>query len=445
MRKRIISVMLASTFVIGTSYQAFATPVSDGQKKEIETARNEYGELNSKISQLEKDLHKLDGDMNVVFMAQEENNKKIKNLESQSVIIEKEISELEKEIAQKQEVLGKRISGVYKSGGSKNYLTMLLTSESLGDFLGNINAISTLMRIDSDIIDGIEKDKTELDNKVAALASQKQELKDLNAQNEAKLKEFKDMEAKHKTLMEELNKEMANVKVDLTKLEAPLVKPLSDVINNPSSTKEELQRAVQSLQGLRNQLVSPEVDKQAVNAIEKGKNRIEELSRPVIVPPTIDNSNSSGNSSGGSTSGGGSSSNVPTTPNTPNTPKPQPVAPPASNKVEAAIAEAYRHIGKPYVFGSNGPSSFDCSSFTRQAYRGAGIELPRVTYSQVNFGPRVSRGELRRGDLVFTEGSYNSPSHVGIYLGNNQMIHASSSRGVVVASVYKFVTATRIV
>lgn len=443
MRKKIISIMLASTFVIGTSYQAFATPVSDGQKKEIEATRNEYGELNSKISQLERDLNKLDGDMNVIFMAQEENNKKIKNLETQSAVIEKEISTLEKEIAKKQEILGKRISGVYKSGGSMNYLSMLLSSESLGDFLGSINAISTLMRIDSDIIEEIETDKKELDNKVAALASQKNELKDLNAQNEAKIKEFKDMEAKQKSLMEELNKEMANIKIDLVKLERPLVKPLSDVINNPNSTKEQIQRAVESLQGLRNQLVSPEVDKEAVNAIEKGKNRIEELSRPTIVaPPTIDNSNSGGNSSGGSTSGGGSSSNVPTTPNTPT---PQPVAPPATNKVEAAIAEAYRHIGKPYVFGSNGPNSFDCSSFTRQAYRAAGIELPRVTYSQVNFGPRVSRGELRRGDLVFTEGSYNSPSHVGIYLGNNQMIHASSSRGVVVASVYKFVTATRIV
>lgn len=429
MKRRVISLVLASVFVIGTSYQGFATPVSDGQKEKIETTRNEYNELNSKISQLESEVNKLTGDMNVVFMAKEENDKKIADLEVQSAAIEKEIPELEKQIAQKQEMLGKRISGVYKAGGSMNYLSMLLSSDSVGDLLGNINAISIIMKMDHDVIEEVKNDKKVLDDKIAVLQSQKTELDNLNVENEAKIKEFKDMEAKQKELIEELNKEMADVKVDLTTLERPLVKPLSDVINNSSSTKEQIQRAVQSLQGLRNQIVSPVVDKEIVNAIEKGKARIEELSRPVTPPPSTGGGSNSGDNSGSGSgsqeSGGGA------------------VAP-SSNAVEAAIAEGYRHIGKPYVYGSTGPNSFDCSSFTRQAYRAAGIELPRVTYSQVNFGPRISQGEMRRGDLVFTEGSYNSPSHVGIYLGNNQMIHASSKRGIVVERVYKFVTATRV-
>ncbi|MGL4656445.1 MAG: NlpC/P60 family protein [Sarcina sp.] len=428
MKKKIISLVLASAFVVGTSYQAFATPVSDGQKKEIETTRNEYNELNSKISQLESEVNKLTGEMNTVFMAKQENDKKIADLQTQSAAIEKEIPELEKSIAQKEEILGKRISGVYKAGGNMNYLSMLLSSESIGDFLGNINAISIIMKIDNDVIEEVKTEKKVLDDKIAVLQSQKTELDNLNVANEAKIKEFEKMEAEQQALIKDLNKEMADVKVDLSALERPLVKPLTDVINSSSSTKEQIQRAVQSLQGLRNQIVSPDVDKEIVAAIEKGKNRIEELSRPVVVtpPPSTGGGNSSGGGSG--SQGGGTV-----------------VAPPASNAVEAAIAEGYRHIGKPYVFGSEGPNSFDCSSFTRQAYRAAGIELPRTTYGQVTRGVYVPQSQLRRGDLVFTEGSAGSPSHVGIYLGNGQMIHASSSRGIVVASMYRYVTARRIV
>ncbi|MGL4450955.1 MAG: NlpC/P60 family protein [Sarcina sp.] len=423
MKKKILSLVLASTFVAGTSYQAFATPVSDGQKKEIENTRNEYKELNSKISKLESDVNKLTGEMNVVFMAKEENDKKIADFENKIAVIEKEIPALEKEIARKQEILGTRISGVYKSGGNMNYLSMLLSSDSMGDFLGNINAISMIMKIDSDVIKEIEEDKKVLDDKIAVLKNQKAELDKLNIENNAKIKEFKEMEAKQQQLIKDLNAEMSDVKVDLSVLERPLVKPLSDIINNSSSTKEQIQRAVQSLQGLRNQIVSPDVDKEVVTAIEKGKQRIEELSRPVVVPPT---GGDSGQGGGSGSQGGGI------------------VAPPASNAVEAAIAEGYRHIGKPYVYGSNGPNSFDCSSFTRQAYRAAGIELPRTTYGQVATGVYVPQNQLRRGDLVFTEGSPSSPSHVGIYLGNGQMIHASSSRGIVVASMYRYVTARRI-
>ncbi|MGK5629700.1 NlpC/P60 family protein [Streptomyces sp. URMC 123] len=86
-----------------------------------------------------------------------------------------------------------------------------------------------------------------------------------------------------------------------------------------------------------------------------------------------------------------------------------------------AISFAYGAIGKPYVWGATGPSAFDCSGLTQAAWRAAGVELPRTTYTQINAGQRVSRGELAPGDLVFF---YSGISHVGLYIGNGQMIHA---------------------
>ncbi|MFE9818631.1 NlpC/P60 family protein [Streptomyces sp. NPDC005773] len=86
-----------------------------------------------------------------------------------------------------------------------------------------------------------------------------------------------------------------------------------------------------------------------------------------------------------------------------------------------AVAFAYTALGKPYVWGATGPSSFDCSGLTQAAYRSAGVSLPRTTYTQINAGRRVSRSELAPGDLVFF---YSGITHVGLYIGNGQMIHA---------------------
>ncbi|MFE2551406.1 NlpC/P60 family protein [Streptomyces sp. NPDC059355] len=98
-------------------------------------------------------------------------------------------------------------------------------------------------------------------------------------------------------------------------------------------------------------------------------------------------------------------------------------APPPSDGTRAAraVAFAYGAIGKPYIWGATGPGSFDCSGLTQAAWRSAGVSLPRTTYTQINAGQRVSRDQLAPGDLVFF---YSGVTHVGMYIGNGQMIHA---------------------
>ncbi|WP_216590957.1 C40 family peptidase [Streptomyces brasiliscabiei] len=92
-----------------------------------------------------------------------------------------------------------------------------------------------------------------------------------------------------------------------------------------------------------------------------------------------------------------------------------------NSRAAAAVSYAYSKLGSPYVWGATGPNAFDCSGLTLAAYRAAGVSLPRTTYSQIAAGRRVARSELRPGDLVFF---YSGISHVGIYVGNGQMIHA---------------------
>jgi cell wall-associated NlpC family hydrolase len=102
---------------------------------------------------------------------------------------------------------------------------------------------------------------------------------------------------------------------------------------------------------------------------------------------------------------------------------PAPVAPqPVAGRASRALAFAHAQLGKPYGWGATGPAAYDCSGLTQAAWAAAGVQLPRTSYSQVNAGTRVSRSELAPGDLVFY---YSGLSHVALYIGDGQIIHAA--------------------
>ena len=112
---------------------------------------------------------------------------------------------------------------------------------------------------------------------------------------------------------------------------------------------------------------------------------------------------------------------------------------PSQGDVAAQIAlNAHSYIGCRYVYGTAGPNSFDCSGFTSYLYKQFGYSLPRSSTSQGDFGTYVAKDELIVGDIVcFSNRSDRKINHVGIYVGDGNFIHASTSnRGVVLDSLY---------
>lgn len=111
--------------------------------------------------------------------------------------------------------------------------------------------------------------------------------------------------------------------------------------------------------------------------------------------------------------------------------RPFPVHKPASHAI-SVIDTAKRFIGVPYVFGGTTPRGFDCSGFVQYVFNQYGKKLPRTADIQFKQGKHVARNQLTPGDLVFFTTYEAGASHNGIYLGNGQFIHASSSRGVTI-------------
>jgi cell wall-associated NlpC family hydrolase len=110
-----------------------------------------------------------------------------------------------------------------------------------------------------------------------------------------------------------------------------------------------------------------------------------------------------------------------------------PAGTPAS--IVAVITFALAQLGKPYAYGTAGPSSYDCSGLVQAAYATVGVKLPRTTFDQVKTGtPVYGTNQLQPGDLLFipgTDGTPQAPGHVGMYLGDGLLIQAPQSGDVV--------------
>lgn len=125
-------------------------------------------------------------------------------------------------------------------------------------------------------------------------------------------------------------------------------------------------------------------------------------------------------------------------------------------KEDEVLETARKFLGVKYIWAANGPSAFDCSGFTKYVFKESGITLPRYSGHQANVGKKIEFEDLEKGDLVFfdTEKKFtNKVNHVGIFIGNDKFIHASSARKKVIITSFtekkfyknKFLYARRII
>lgn len=106
-----------------------------------------------------------------------------------------------------------------------------------------------------------------------------------------------------------------------------------------------------------------------------------------------------------------------------------------NNLLNKIIKESNTYLGTPYLWGGTTRNGIDCSAFVKNVYLSIGIKLPRVSQNQAKVGKTITLDKIRKGDLIFFETDKNRPntvSHVGIYLGSGNLIHASSKNKKVV-------------
>ena len=420
MNKRIISTVIAATLFTTTllpTISVSAEPMFD------KDTQNKYSEIEGKYNELEQKVQELDDQISALICKINENDAEIENVNKEIDNTKKEIEQKKQDIEAQEEILGKRLRELYKSGGQNSYISLVFSAESLSDLVAKIDDTAKLINLDKKVVKELGDSKEKLDNSVTTLEKKSDEIKELNEELQEQKVDLDSKKKEQQVATEQVKAEKEKFEAEnLIPMETAQVSPWITQATDNNTSIDEKKYAVEILKTSLGQIKSDTVKAQVQDAINKGNTEINDAmqklqeSASAVKSPAVT----------ASTSTSGSSINTSVVP---------------SKNASDLINYAMRFLGVKYVWGGTDPSGFDCSGFTQYVFsHAAGIGLGRTTYEQINNGVEVSRANLQPGDLIFP-----NEGHVAIYIGNGQMIHAPHTGDVVkVSSVYAFWRARRI-
>ncbi|MFD0770671.1 NlpC/P60 family protein [Bacillus sp. CGMCC 1.60114] len=366
---KIASCALAAGFMMFSvvTPSAFAEDVNtqiQQQKDTLHKQQQERDAIQQQMDELKKTVQELDKSVQENEAKLTETTKQVED--TQKLIEQKnnEIADLQTKIAQREELLKKRLVALQEKPNTNVVTEVVVNSKSLADLIDRLTSVSQILDSDQDIMKTQQADQDKVKKDVETV--------------KAKQKELKDTQAKIETAKQELDAEKAKKQAAVDELSAKM----QTVVNGMTSTESQLK----------------DLEKQALYL----QSLAEQAAQPKPQPA---------NNGGGQASGSNSK------------PAPAPAKGGGDSSVPATgvIGKAQQYLGKPYVWGSADPSNggFDCSGFISYIY-GVGRQDVAGYWNSVQ---HIS--DPQPGDLVFFQGTYKpGPSHIGIYVGNGQMIHA---------------------
>ncbi|WP_279293511.1 PcsB-like coiled-coil domain-containing protein [Enterococcus cecorum] len=397
-KKRLSSVVIVSTVLAGTLVAPIAT-FADNYDSQIEQKNSEINDLKSKQSEAQSQIDSLESSINKINKKADELLKEQSTLREETVQLQKDIEVLTERIAKREEAIRNQARDVQVNNQSSVYVKALLDATSFTDALGRLKAMTTIVNANNDLVNQQKADKKAVEDK--------------KAENEAKQEEI----AKNQATLEEQKGTLEAKQADLNVLKASLAEQQA----TKESEKQALAEQKAAFEAEQKRVREQQAQAAAVQqAAQQAQASVSTSSNAAASTNNASSSSSSQTSSSNSTSSNASSSNagvsnvvIPSTP-----------APAPSGNGSAIVAEAYKHIGKPYVWGAKGPNTFDCSGFTRYVYlQVTGRDIGGWTVPQEGAGTVIPVSQAQPGDLYFW-GSRGSSYHVAIALGGGSYIHA---------------------
>lgn len=324
-------------------------------------------ELQTQLDEAKKTLDDLGSQVASAGESLNDTIYELQQTEERIASVRADIDARTKELEADRAQLAERVSSDYKTGGV-SFLSLLVNSATFEDFVNNVYYADKISQSDSEAIAAVNDAKAELERQEQELVDLQSQQEQLKAQQESQKAELEERQAKQKAYVDDLDEQVKQ------KIE--------------EERQAELERQRQEAEAAR----------AAAEAAAR-----EAAERASVAAPSAP--------SGGGTSSGSASS---------------------ASARSAIVNAAYSQLGVPYVYGAYSPgSALDCSGFTKYCYSAAGINIPHSASGQCGMARSVSRANLQPGDLVFWIGGVSgsaSGNHVGLYIGNDQIIHANGTR-----------------
>lgn len=415
MQKRVCCILLSLIMLMEIVVPVRATTIS-GVKKEQQKTQNNLNSVNQQITAIQSNQAQAQEELDQLSDQLVDILTSIDICQDEIAVKEKEIEQAKKdyEDARKKEEdqyasMKKRIQFMYEQGDSA-YLQVLLESQNYADMVNKADYIESLYEYDKQLLAGYVESK----NQVAEL---KGRLEDEEADLEASNYELQQEEAALQTLVDEQKKTVADFDAQLASAK-----------KKAASYKQQLEDQTAQIKKLEEEAAAKKKkEEEARKKQEQERKQQQQASQT----QTIDTGNGAQQTTGDDPAQMDTGDDAQTTdPGTVDTGKGTDSMNAGAGAVtggsgvgQQAANYACNFVGNPYKFGGTSlTNGTDCSGFTQAVYAHFGISLPRDSYSQRSCGTEVSYANAQPGDIICYAG------HVALYLGNGQIVHASTER-----------------
>ncbi len=405
--------LVAGLMFSGLTPNVFAEDKISDVKSQINTQNDtlhkqqqERDELQKQMNDLNKTIQGLDKSVQENAAKLDETTKKVADTEQLIEKKNKDIAELQTKIAKREELLRKRLVALQEQPNTNVVTEVLVNSKNVADLVDRLTSVSKILESDEDIMKTQQEDQANVKKDVETVKTKQKELKEAQAQIETAKKELDAEKAKKAAAVNDLSGKMDTVVTSMTSTESQL---------------KDLEKQALQLQRIAEQEAQEKAAQEAAAQKQAEQAAKDAQAQPAQAAPA----NNGGQAQKEEPKKEEPKKEAPKKEDK----KPEPTPGPAP--APGVIGKAQQYLGLPYVWGSASPSNggFDCSGFISYVF-GVGRQDVNGYWNSVS---KVSSPQP--GDLVFFQNTYkNGPSHIGIYVGNGQMIHAGD-KGIAYSSL----------
>ncbi|WP_144568979.1 C40 family peptidase [Bacillus pseudomycoides] len=369
------------------------------QNDTLHKQQQERDELQKQMNDLNKTVQDLDTSVQENAAKLDETTKKVE--ETQALIEKKNqnIADLQTKIAKREELLRKRLVALQEQPNTNVVTEVVVNSKNIADLVDRLTSVSKILESDEDIMTTQQQDQATVKKDVETVKEKQKELKEAQVKIETAKKELDAEKAKKQEAVNDLSGKMDTVVNSMTSTEGQLKELEKQALYLQQLAEKEAQEKAAQEAAAKKQAEQAQQPAQQTAPANNGEQAKKEDVKPAPAPAPANN--------------GGQAKKEETKP-----------APAPKGGV---IGKAESLIGMKYVWGSSSPSNggFDCSGLVSYVY-GLGHQTTSSLWGSVQ---KISASEAQPGDLIFLQGTYRAGvSHVGIYIGNGQMIHAADEK-----------------